>query len=161
MNTAPDREIVLRGYRDGDFEAMYALDVVCFDARFRFSRSQMRRYAEAVKARVAIAEREGALAGFAVLHIERVKGALVGYVMTLDVAPEMRRLGIAHRLMDDLERQAREAGCIAMALHVFTGNDAAIAFYERAGYVRVQAARWFYGPGLDAWVYRKPLAARA
>jgi len=42
---------------------MVALDDVCFEASFRFSRSSMRRFAEAKKARVVVAEEDGELAG--------------------------------------------------------------------------------------------------
>jgi ribosomal-protein-alanine N-acetyltransferase len=46
-----------------------------------------------------------------------------------------------------------------MELHVFTGNEAAIRFYERLRYERIAMRRRFYGgEGLDAFVYRKELA---
>lgn len=148
-------EIQWRGYVPADLDAMFALDVACFEERFRFSRRTMQRFAEANKARVVIAEYEGAIAGFAIAHMERVAGGRVGYVVTLDVEAKMRRRGLASMLMQRLEDASREAGCDAMVLHVFEGNDAAIRFYERAGYARVQRAQGFYGPGVDGWVYRK------
>ena len=146
-------DFLFRGFRAGDLEAMYALDVVCFEKPFRFSRVAMRRFAEARRARVVIAERDGVLVGFCIVHVE----AEVGYVVTLDVAPEFRRHGLASRLMERMEDEAREAECVAMALHVFTGNGAAIRFYERMGYGFWQKAKGFYGVGVDALVYRKGL----
>jgi ribosomal-protein-alanine N-acetyltransferase len=154
-------DVRLRGYQAGDVDAMYTLDVACFDARFRFSRRAMRRYAEAANALVVVAELESALVGFAIAHLDLVDGGVVGYVVTLDVAEAVRRQGLAARLMQQLEAESLTAGCDAMALHVFTGNEGAIGFYERMGYERRELAKGFYAPGVDAWVYRKALSTSA
>jgi len=73
------------------------------------------------------------------------------------VAPGHRRRGLAGDLMARAEQQALDAGCAAVALHVFTGNAAAIRFYERRGYVFSHRAASFYGRGTDALVYHKEL----
>ena len=143
--------IELRGYEARDLDAMFRLDESCFEEPFRFTHTAMRRFAESRKARVVIAETDGALAGFAILHLE----GRVGYVVTLDVAEEFRRRGLARQLMQAMEQQAADADCVVVGLHVFVGNAAAIRFYGRAGYVRVGDVPGFYGEGLDAWVYRK------
>ena len=149
-----DDGVVLRGYRDGDLEAMFRLDEICFEEPFRFSRVAMRRFAEARRARVVLAELRGEMVGFCIVHVEQ---GGVGYVVTLDVAPEMRRRGLARLLMDRGEEAVREAGCGVMVLHVFEGNEAAVRFYERVGYRLVGRDVGFYGGGLDAMVYRKVL----
>ncbi len=143
-----------RGYRLEDFEGLFALDELCFEPPFRFSRGAMRRFAEAKKARVVIAE-DGGLAGFCIVHVER---GGVGYVVTLDVAEVWRRRGLAGDLMCRVEGEASAAGCTQMLLHVFEGNARAVRFYERNGYERVGVAAGFYGHGVDALVYRKPLS---
>jgi len=134
---------------------MFRLDEECFEEPFRFSRTAMRRFAESRKAHVVIAESDGTLAGFAILHVE----GRVGYVVTLDVAEGFRRHGLAARLMQTMEQQAIDAECAVVGLHVFVGNAGAIRFYEHAGYKRVGDVPGFYGEGLNAWVYRKKLAA--
>jgi ribosomal-protein-alanine N-acetyltransferase len=145
-----------RGYRADDFEAMYRLDEACFEPQFRFSRAQMRMFVGAENARVVIADEDG-LAGFCVVHVEAVGDKCVGYVVTLDVAPESRRKRVAAELMRRAELEVRGDECAAMALHVFVGNEAAQRFYESAGFVRSGRAAGFYGKGVDAWVYRKML----
>jgi ribosomal-protein-alanine N-acetyltransferase len=150
--------MTLRDYRPSDLDALVALDDLCFEPPFRFSRSAMRRFAAAKDARVTLAETaEGSLAGFCILHIERLSPHPVGYIVTLDVAPGHRRKGLAGELMQRAEEQAREAGCAAVVLHVFTGNATAIRFYERRGYLFSQLVAGFYGSGTDALVYRKQL----
>jgi len=151
-------DFLFRGYRAGDLEAMYALDMVCFEEPFRFSRREMRTFAEARGAKVVIAELDGVLAGFCIVQVEAAKRGGLGYVVTLDVAMEFRRRGLAARLMERVEGEALAVGCAEMRLHVFTGNEAAIRFYERTGYEFVRRDVGFYGAVMDALVYRKVLA---
>ncbi len=113
----------------------------------------MRGFAEAPGAITILAEIDGVLAGFCIVQIE----GQVGYVVTLDVATAWRRQGLARRLMAEVEMRGRTAGATAMVLHVFTGNAAAVRFYEGIGYTRTGIAERFYGRGLDALVYGKRL----
>jgi ribosomal-protein-alanine N-acetyltransferase len=149
--------IRFRSYRADDLDGMHALDVVCFEKPFRFSRGAMRRFTEAANARVTIAEDEDELVGFVILHMEEAGRERVGYVVTLDVSPERRRCGIAGRLMQEAERQALREGCYALVLHVFTGNETAIRFYAGHGFVRSHREEDFYSPKIDAWVFHKLL----
>lgn len=146
-------DVTLREYQRGDAEAMYELDVTCFEPIFRFSRGAMRGFAESEGAVAVLAEADGDLAGFCIAQME----GQIGYVVTLDVAPGWRRRGLARRLMAELETRARSAGAISMALHVFKGNTGAMQFYENIGYGRIGIAKAFYGRGLDALIYRKAL----
>jgi [ribosomal protein S18]-alanine N-acetyltransferase len=130
---------------------MYALDVACFEPPFRFGQREMRRLAEEPNAICVLAESDGVLAAFSITHLDNPWC----YLVTLDVAPEWRRRGLATRLMTDTESRARAAGAIGMGLHVYNGNGGAIRFYERLGYNRVGLDEGFYGRGLDALVYRK------
>jgi ribosomal-protein-alanine N-acetyltransferase len=153
-------EISLRNYRGLDIEAMFRLDVACFAPEFRFDRQSMRAFAEEQGAIALVAEKmDGELAGFVIVHVERVATRRRGYVVTLDVAEAWRRRGLAGMLMQEVETRTFAAGAHWMELHVFTGNEAAIRFYERLGYERIAMRRRFYGAeGLDAFVYRKEIA---
>lgn len=150
----------LRSYEAADLEALHALDVLCFDPPFRFSLRTMRRFAEAKNARVLIAEEMCSLAGFVIVHLEAAQRQRTAYVVTLDVAPDHRRRGIASRLMFEAERIAAAEGCSAMLLHVFTGNPAAVRFYDRLGYAKLHRVPGFYGEDRDAWCCRKLLDPR-
>ena len=152
-----EKVITLRPYRDADLDAMHALDVVCFEKPFRFSRSAMRRFAESKKARGVIAEEDHALLGFVILHVEASDTGRIGYIVTLDVAVDHRRKGLAGQLMQAAEQEAIREGCVAMVLHVFTGNEPAIRFYASHNFVRAHCEPDFYGSKMDAWVFHKPL----
>jgi ribosomal-protein-alanine N-acetyltransferase len=99
-----------------------------------------------------------------IVHLEGTGRALGGYVVTLDVAEEWRRRGLAGRLMEEVEQRAWAKGAVWMGLHVFVENGGAMAFYERAGYMRGERVVGFYagsqaGERMDAWVYRKWIGA--
>jgi ribosomal protein S18 acetylase RimI-like enzyme len=151
--------IRFRSYRADDLHGMHALDVVCFAKPFRFSRAAMRRFSEAANARVILAEDQDELVGFVILHIEEAESERVGYIVTLDVSPHRRRLGIAGDLMEQAEQQALEQGCSALFLHVFTGNESALRFYANHGLIRSRREENFYGPKMDAWVFHKLLTS--
>jgi [ribosomal protein S18]-alanine N-acetyltransferase len=154
-------EISVRDYRALDLEAMFRLDVACFTAEFRFDRASMQAFAAEPGAIALVAETmDGELVGFVIVHTERAAAGRRGYVVTLDVSEDWRRKGLAGRLMREAESRTVAAGARWMELHVFTGNEAAIRFYERLGYERIAMRRRFYGAdGLDALVYRKEIAS--
>jgi [ribosomal protein S18]-alanine N-acetyltransferase len=144
---------------------MYELDERCFALPFRFSRRAMRGFAEADGAITVLAEEDAQLVGFCIAQVEHDSkeseqpDARTGYVVTLDVAVEWRRRGLARRLMHELELRAQADGAGSMALHVFAGNLAAVHLYESLGYECSGVAADFYAAGLDGLVYRKVLAA--
>jgi ribosomal-protein-alanine N-acetyltransferase len=154
-------EIFFRDYRATDLDAMFELDEACFAEEFRFDRESMREFAEEQNAIVRIAERAGGqIAGFVIVHVERVATEWRAYVVTLDVALDCRLRGLGRRLMREIEASAMAAGVRRMQLHVFTGNVGAIRFYEGLGYEQMSVQKGFYGEaGLDALVYGKELHA--
>ncbi len=150
----------IRGYREGDVDAMTRLDDLCFDEFFRFDRPTMKEFAEARGAIVLLAEDDAAedLAGFVILHLEGQKASRRGYLVTIDVAPAAHGRGIGTELLRHAEDAAHAAGALRVDLHVAVGNAAAIRFYEGMKYQRAGRARKFYSrAGLDALVYTKTL----
>jgi ribosomal-protein-alanine N-acetyltransferase len=154
-------EIFTRDYRATDLEAIFQLDQACFAEEFRFDRESMREFAEERNAIVRVAQKvSGEIAGFVIVHVERVVTGGRAYVVTLDVAAECRQMGLARRLMKEAETSAMAAGVQWMTLHVFTENAGAIRFYERMGYKQIRTETGFYGEaGSDAFVYGKELHA--
>lgn len=146
----------MRSGTAADIDAMYRLDCRCFDEVFRFSRRAMRRLTQAPENHVLLAETTTTvLAGFSIVSLY-AKDKLA-YIVTLDIAPEHRRLGLARLLLQRAEAHAVAARVSDVELHVSTVNMAAIALYRACGYVEVLLEPDFYAPGLHASVMRKHL----
>jgi ribosomal protein S18 acetylase RimI-like enzyme len=77
-----------------------------------------------------VAENEDHIVGFA---LARLKGARLGYLSDLYVAPEARRAGVASALVREAVARCRAAGAVAFELDVQTENVAARAVYDRWG----------------------------
>ena len=169
MKQIAPKQMELRAYRPEDLQALAALDNLCFAAPFRFSKAAMKRFAETGNAihRLAWVGSEASsgeqIAGFCIVHLQRERdGRLLGYVVTLDVAPAYRRWGVGYALMRAVEEVAAKRGAGEMLLHVAAGNQGAIRLYERLGYHLVRRDEGFYGAeGGDALVYRRVLAGQS
>ncbi|MBS0559957.1 MAG: GNAT family N-acetyltransferase [Proteobacteria bacterium] len=81
-------------------------------------------------------------------------------ILTIAVAPEARRQGIAAGLLAAATRRAAEMGAAEMFLEVARGNAPAAALYAAAGFRPAGLRRAYYPDGADALVLRAPLAAR-
>jgi ribosomal-protein-alanine N-acetyltransferase len=79
-------------------------------------------------------------------------------VLTLAVAPAVRRLGVARGLLLAAKAHAAGAGSRALFLEVGTGNTAALQLYRREGFVEVGRRVRYYADASDALVLRADLA---
>lgn len=80
-----------------------------------------------------------------------------GDIMTIAVAPEFRRKGIAKELISRLESWAKARGAIAMMLEVDVTNSDAIELYTSLGYETLNIRKNYYGYGRDAQIMRRGL----
>ena len=104
-----------------------------------------------------MAEHDGEIAGFCVVDWKLESGRKVGHFITIDVAPELRRMGLGRLLMLAAEEQLAAGGCIAMTLEVATDNLGAQAFYETLGYSKTGRIPGYYADGTEALVMRRSL----
>ncbi len=81
-------------------------------------------------------------------------------ILTLAVAPAVRRRGLARALLTEACRRARNDGAEAMFLEVSDQNAAAVALYDSAGFARAGLRRGYYAslvPPQDALLMRLAL----
>jgi len=158
-----------RPYQPADFTALYAVEELCFDAPFRFSRALMRKLivnpnsatwiAEGKLAEEDIAEQNKELVGFAIVDWATVPKGTVAYIQTIEVNPASRRQGIAGELLRLSEVSAQVVGATAIWLHVDVENIAAMHLYESRGYARKAREEHFYARNRAAFIYAKTLVA--
>ena len=110
-----------------------------------------------------IALQLGAPGGFGFVH-ERggmVLGRVVSdeaEILTLAVAPLVRRTGIGMALLRAAISFAGQQGAIAMFLEVAVANSSARSLYGQAGFIEVGRRSRYYADGADALVLRRDLS---
>jgi ribosomal protein S18 acetylase RimI-like enzyme len=149
----------LRAVSPDDFPSLYALDQACFDPGIAWSKAELLYFLRYPGNIGVLAEDEsGRLAGFAIAGKQRRQGAVFGRLITIDVDSPVRRRGVGHVLLDEIERQLRAAGATAVLLEVAVDNATAQRFYERHGFIRTGRIPGYYLGRIDALVMEKQLS---
>jgi ribosomal protein S18 acetylase RimI-like enzyme len=149
----------LRAVSPDDFPSLYALDQACFDPGIAWSKAELLYFLRYPGNIGVLAEDEsGRLAGFAIAGKQRRQGAVFGRLITIDVDSPVRRRGVGHVLLEEIERQLRAAGATAVMLEVAVDNATAQRFYERHGFIRTGRIPGYYLGRIDALVMEKQLS---
>lgn len=90
-----------------------------------------------------VGEREGRIVAYGVLML----GPGEAQLLNLSVVPDARRQGLGSDLLARFLDDALRLGAAQVFLEVRVSNTAAIALYERAGFVRVARRVDYYPPG--------------
>jgi [ribosomal protein S18]-alanine N-acetyltransferase len=161
-------QVDLRAFRRDDFEALWTIDQQCFPPGISYSRLELAAYiagrnsltliAEALHAEVTAKAPNGrksssATLGFVVAELRRD----VGHIITIDVLPQWRRLGVGSTLLDACEARLKAQRCSSVVLETAVDNTAALSFYKRHQYHVVKTIPHYYSMGVDAFVLSKPL----
>jgi [ribosomal protein S18]-alanine N-acetyltransferase len=149
--------MLCRLYQPADFAALYAVEELCFEPPFRFSRAYMRQLVRSLNSATWIAEEDGELIGFAIVEWAKDTGAAAAYIQTIEVRPSHHGLGIGSELLRRLEDSAKAAGANTIWLHVDVENSAAIRLYRSRGYARKGREEHYYARHRAAFIYAKPL----
>jgi GNAT superfamily N-acetyltransferase len=163
-----DRAIEVRRVREGDWRRLREIRLEALDdspEAYITTLAEARRFPDSLwRDRVASGSRgdeqatmiavEGArTVGMAIglqrLHRSSVAPGVVA-IVSVYVSPDVRRRGVARRLMAAVEAWAASVGATTTSLWVVEGNDGARAFYESLGYaatldrqrIEVPPARW-------------------
>jgi [ribosomal protein S18]-alanine N-acetyltransferase len=153
--------MLYRLFQPSDFAPLYAIEELCFEPPFRFSRALMRQLTQSSRHATWIAEEDGQMTGFAIIDLDPAEGAPAAYIQTLEVTPARRGQGIGAELLRRIEASAIEAGTHSIGLHVDTENSSAIRLYEAYGYTRQGREENYYARCRAAFVYRKVLSNSA
>lgn len=149
----------LRAVSTDDFPKLYALDQACFEPGIAWSKAEFLYFLRYPGNISILAEDEsGRLAGFAIAGKQRRQGAIFGRLITIDVDAPLRRRGVGHLLLEEIERQLRATGATSILLEVAVDNTTAQSFYERHGFVRTGRIPGYYLGRIDALVMEKPLS---
>jgi ribosomal-protein-alanine N-acetyltransferase len=81
----------------------------------------------------------------------------VGHILNIAVDPAYRRKGLGKRLLEYALDYCRQLGAERVELEVRTGNSAAIALYQKYGFVIRERVPLYYSDGEDAFVMVREL----
>ena len=159
----PASGFILRPYQPPDFDALVALDQLCFPKTIAYGRREMKLYLQAPGAHCILAEAPspttssheppGTIAGFILTE----RDAEFAHIITLDVLEPFRRQSVGSLLLQAAEREAASNGVTAMYLETATTNKAAIALWKKHGYGETGTIENYYGRGQNAFEMLKSL----
>jgi len=145
----------LRAYLPADFDQLYEIDQICYEPEIAYSRRELRNYMRFPGATCTVAEIDGKIAGFCLAAWQDE----IGYIVTMDVLPNHRRIGMASALLRDVEQKFLIAGVQAIWLETAMENEPAIAFWQKHGFGKVRVRKRYYPGGRDAYSMTKLIAA--
>ena len=156
----------LREAREADFEALYAIDQVCYSPAIAYTREELRWYLGMRGAECVVAEIRTQSAGPAARL--RIAGFVVsvsrnahGHIVTIDVLETYRRAGVGTALLERVELTMAKRGVTDVWLETATNNEAAIAFWKKHGYRSHRRLTHYYADGVDAFSMSKSLGGSA
>ena len=165
----------LRDFRQSDFETVWRIDQQCFAPGISYSRLDLAEYLRRPQAFAIVAEssRDGKpvtpakglpekspdappelILGFIIAETGSRGG---GHIITIDVLPDARKIGVGSRLLRTTEDRLRAAQCHFVILETAVDNRGALAFYKTHQYHVVRTIPRYYSNGVDALVLKKDL----
>lgn len=134
-----------------------ALHALSFSQDEQWSTQTMEELLASVGVWAGLAVWQGTPAGMIMLR----RAADEAEVLTLCVAPAMRRYGLASQLVAWGLSTAATAGVAEMFLEVSVRNGGAIALYQQAGFARFGLRKRYYADGSDAYVLGRLCAGQS
>jgi ribosomal-protein-alanine N-acetyltransferase len=150
---------VLRDADSRDFETLWRIDQQCFVPGIAYSRRELAAYMALRGAfTIMVLDESSKIVGFLVATPRRNN---IGHIITIDVLPEARRLGVGSMLLSAAEHRLRGLKCQTVSLETAVDNRSALTFYKRHQYFVVKTIPRYYSNGVDALVLQKDLLSTA
>ena len=147
-----EKMITIRNAKMDEFHALEEISVSSMSEPWKeadFMSAEKNEYAL-----ILAAVEEDMTAGYAVGYFAADEAELP----SIAVSPQMRRHGIGDALLNELFNQVKARGAAKLFLEVRESNEAAIALYEKNGFITAGTRRHFYSnPEEDALVMMKLL----
>jgi ribosomal-protein-alanine N-acetyltransferase len=165
-------EFALRDFRHEEFETVWRIDQQCFAPGISYSRLELATYLQRPGAFALVADRsevsqtgtlgrnsnQGQSSAMTVGFIVAETGNRgTGHIITIDVLPSARGVGIGSQLLRAAEGRLRTLHCQSVILETAVDNQAALAFYKRHYYTAIKTLPRYYSNGVDAFVLKKDL----
>jgi [ribosomal protein S18]-alanine N-acetyltransferase len=145
--------VTLRDNTPEDFDTLHQIDQVCYEEEVAYSKRELRAYLRFRGSDCVVAEGDRQIAGFCISARQEERG----YIVTIDVLPQFRRLHVGTALLKEVERRLAENGVREIALETATDNESAVSFWKKHGYRSRGVRENYYPNGRDAFAMVKHL----
>lgn len=100
-----------------------------------------------------VAEEQGKIVGYAIGRPKNGSGEIV----SIAVGTDWQGRGVGQTLANSLINHFKELGFKKVFLHVRTGNQVAISFYQRLGFKTIKTIANYYSNGDNAYLMGKEI----
>lgn len=145
--------ITLRNNTREDFDTLHEIDQLCYEDEVAYSKRELRAYLRFRGSECVVAEADDVIAGFCISARQGERG----YIVTIDVLPQFRRVHVGTALLEEIERRLAVNGVREVALETATDNESAVAFWKKHGYRSRGIREGYYPNGRDAFSMVKQL----
>ncbi|MGD0644078.1 MAG: ribosomal protein S18-alanine N-acetyltransferase [Candidatus Bathyarchaeia archaeon] len=116
----------------------------CFD-REAFTKRQIAYLLMDYNTIALVAKANSDIAGFVIAQAEIENNTLYSHIITINVAPDYRRKGIASKMLEEIESIFKQKGITECHLEVREDNGAALKLYQKTGYQKIGRLEKYYG----------------
>ena len=141
MPATPQTPTIRRATPD-DLPSIITLENNCFPGPLAYTPRQLRHLLTKANSTVLVETHHDRLHGFIIVLYHR--GSTTAGIETIDVDPDARRHGIAHRLLTAAEDDMHARHITRVRLEVSTQNIPAIHLYQHAGYTTTESLPNYY-----------------
>jgi [ribosomal protein S18]-alanine N-acetyltransferase len=138
--THSDLSLSLARRSDAPAIAKMSRVLIEYGLQWKWTAKRVEASIHAANVNVLVARLETRIIGFAIMRY----GDDDAHLDLLAVAPQFRRLGVAEKLLQWLEKCATVAGIFQIMLEVRENNQGAQRFYERMGYHQLNLVPGYY-----------------
>ncbi|MCS7115409.1 MAG: ribosomal protein S18-alanine N-acetyltransferase [Candidatus Bathyarchaeota archaeon] len=124
-------------------DRLYDIERECFKSE-AFSKQQIAQLLTHQNSVSLIAKDENTIVGFVIGVIYPENEKLTGHILTIDVHPSHRRMGVGAKLLQEIEKIFIGKGVEKCRLEVREDNLAALKLYQKLGYKKVGKLKNYY-----------------
>lgn len=125
-------------------ETLVMIEATCFDQE-AFTKQQIAYLLTDYNAITLIAKVDSETAGFIIAEIETEKDHQNGHIITINVLPSYRRMGIGTKMLLEIETILKQKRITECHLEAREDNLAAQALYQKRGYLKIRRLDNYYG----------------